>query len=370
MKPTVLHVCISPGLGGLELYSLQLHKKFKSEGYPSLHFCLEESPFEEKLQAENLEAISFKKAKYFSPSISRKMRKIIIERKIEKISIHHLKDLWFLVPALRGLDKVELVGFAQMFIKDISKKDFLHSWLYNRMKNLITLTDIQKEQLKKCLPLKENRYITIPNSIELAKTENLQAAREKIREDLSYNPENKVIGIVGRLDPWKGQLELLQAFVNIQERFPEARLLIVGSETPGEEGYRQKLLDTISNHNVSNKVQMIGFQKNVPEWMSAMDIFVMPSYEEAFGIVLAEAMCVGLPVISTEAGGVPDILVSKDLGQMVEPRSSKAIEKGLIKYLQDDEYRQNTAKAGQSYARDAFDFEKAYLKIKGLMDLT
>ncbi|MEC9281753.1 MAG: glycosyltransferase family 4 protein [Bdellovibrionota bacterium] len=369
MKPTVLHVCISPGLGGLELYSLQLHKKFKSEGYPSLHFCLEDSPFEEKLLAEGLESISFKKAKYFSPSITSKMRKIIIDRNIEKIFVHHLKDLWFLVPALRGLEKVELVGFAQMFIKDISKKDFLHSWLYNRMKNLITLTDLQKEQLKKCLPLKEERYITIPNSIELSKTENLEAARETIRTELSYSSTDKVIGIVGRLDPWKGQLELLQAFVSIEKKYPDTRLLIVGSETPGEEGYKQKLVETILENNLSHKVQMIGFQKNVPEWMSAMDIFVMPSYEEAFGIVLAEAMCVGLPVISTKAGGVPDILVSEKYGQMVEPRSAKAIEMALVKYLDDEAYRNSIALAGQTYAREAFDFEKAYVGIKSLIQL-
>lgn len=367
MKTCVAHVCVTPGLGGLELYSMHIHKMFKEEGYPSLHFCQENSPFEQKLKGEGLDYVSLPKTSYFSPKAIIKVRKEIKARGIKHIYIHHLKDLWFLVPALVGMPEVQLVGFAQMFIKGISKKDFLHEKLYNRMQALITLTDIQKEELKKCLPLKEDRYITIPNSVDMSKFEDLSEARKHIRNQQAYTEANTVIGIVGRLDPWKGQMELLQAFDLMSKEYSGLKLLIVGSETPGEEGYKKQLEDYMKENTLEKDVTLIPFQPNVNEWMSAMDIFVMPSYEEAFGIVLVEAMAAGLPVISTAAGGVPDILQSPELGTMVEPRSATAIAGALREYLSKPEKRSEIGERAQSYATEKYDLNKVYKQVKSLM---
>lgn len=366
-KPTVAHVCVTPGLGGLELYSMHIHKMFKMEGYPSVHFCQENSPFEEKLKEEGLDYISLPKTSYFSWKAISRVRAKVKELGIEHVYIHHLKDLWFLVPALRGMAKVQLVGFAQMFIKNISKKDFLHSILYNRMQKLITLTDLQKEELKKCLPLIEDRYVTVPNSVDMQKFENLETARATIREDMNYESTNTVIGIVGRLDPWKGQLELLKAFFECWKKNKDLRLLIVGSETPGEEGYKEELLRFINEKEIESSVKLIPFQPNVNEWMSSMDIFVMPSYEEAFGIVLVEAMAAGLPVISTNAGGVPDILLDDSLGLKVEPRNFEAIASALEKLLKNPEATKEMAKVGQLYAKEKYDLNNVYKKVKSLM---
>lgn len=366
-KACVAHVCVTPGLGGLELYSMHIHKMFKSEDYPSLHFCQENSPFEEKLKEEGLDYISLPKTSYFSPKAILKVRSEVKKRGIKHIYIHHLKDLWFLVPALKGLVDVQLVGFAQMFIKNISKKDFLHDLLYNRMQALITLTDIQQEELKKCLPLKEERYHTVPNSVDMTKFENLDAARSKIRIDNGYSDENKVVGIVGRLDPWKGQLELIKAYHQVYKSDENLRLLIVGSETPGEEGYKNELLKYVKDNHLESVVKFIPFQPNVNEWMSSMDIFVMPSYEEAFGIVLVEAMATGLPVISTKAGGVPDILKNESLGLMVEPRSSEAIATALSKLLKDQDATRSMANAGKKYATEKYDLNHVYKQVKSLM---
>ena len=217
------------------------------------------------------------------------------------------------------------------------------------------------------MPLKEDRYITIPNSVDMSKFEDLSEARKHIRNQQAYTEANTVIGIVGRLDPWKGQMELLQAFDLMSKEYSGLKLLIVGSETPGEEGYKKQLEDYMKENTLEKDVTLIPFQPNVNEWMSAMDIFVMPSYEEAFGIVLVEAMAAGLPVISTAAGGVPDILQSPELGTMVEPRSATAIAGALREYLSKPEKRSEIGERAQSYATEKYDLNKVYKQVKSLM---
>lgn len=365
-KPFVAHICLSTGLGGLELYSMHIHKMFKKNGYPSIHFCLETFGLESKLKEENLDYECIPKSKYFNPTATLKIRNIIKEKNIKVIYVHHLRDLWVLVPALVGMNDVQLIGFAQMFLKDVNKKDFLHTKLYNRMKNLIVLTDIQKEALKKCLPLKHNKYITIPNSVDMSKY-SPDCRDESLRNELGVKSEEILIGIVGRLDPWKGQIELVEAFNNIKDRFPNSKLLIVGDETPHEPGYREQIEDFIYNENLQERVILRSFQPDVNRWMASMDIFVMPSYEEAFGIVLIEAMASGLPVISTNAGGVPDILENGKYGQLVEPRSSKAIAAALDNYLSDMNKAKVLAHSSREVALEKYDLNNVYKKVESLI---
>lgn len=364
-EAVVVHVCVSPGLGGLELYSLQLHEMFVKDGIACVHAVQENSLFENKLKEVGLSILSFKKTSYFSMSNILKFRKLIKSQKANYVVVHHLKDLWFVVPALWGMKDVRVIGIAQMFLRNVNKKDFLHKALYGRLAKLLALTDLQKQSLLDCLPIESDRVDVIPNSVDMQKFKKLKPeTRMQIRNSLKLSENNILIGLVGRLDPWKGQKELLIAFEKIRKENNNVFLLIIGEETPGESGYKDSLLKFISENKLSDSVFLIGFQENVHEWMSSMDIYVMPSYEEAFGIVLVEAMAAGLPCISTRAGGVPDIIISDEVGCLVEPRSSDAIYKALVPMLSDLGGAKKMGKKAQDYAFEKYDLNSVYLQVK------
>lgn len=366
---TVAHVCVSKGLGGLELYSLQLHEMFKQDGVPSVHFCQKQSLFENKLKEAGLDYISLNKTSYFGLSNILNFRKSVKQHNIKHIYVHHLKDLWFVVPALIGLKDVEVIGVAQMFLKNVNKKDFLHKKLYGRLKKTMALTKIQKQSLLNCLPLKSEDIQVIPNSVNINKFKSLtEDIRSDLRKSVGVQSDEKLIGVVGRLDPWKGQYELLQAFKSINKKFPNTKLIIIGDEVSGSD-YTRKVKDFVAKNDLSEQVIFKGFQKNVHEWMSALDIFVMPSYEEAFGIVLVEAMAAGKPCLSTNAGGVPDIIKDDSIGKLVEPRSASALEEGLSWYLEDWEKAVEVSKKAQKEAYEVYDMNQIYKQVRNLISV-
>ncbi|MFK8139000.1 MAG: glycosyltransferase family 4 protein [Bdellovibrionales bacterium] len=365
-KKKVAHVCLSKGYGGLEIYSLLIHQMFKAAGYPSTHFCLDESGLKKHLEQESLDFHSFAKAKYFNPSVSLKIRKAVLEENIGSIYVHHLRDLWVVVPAIYGLKDVKLVGFAQMFLKDVNKKDYLHSLLYGRLRYLISLTDIQKEALKNCLPIPDEKYVTIPNSVNMDNYSPEKRDRG-LRKSLEVGDNERLIGVVGRLDPLKGQLELVEAFSQLSSEFPDIKLLLVGDETPHQPGYKRELESLISKLNLGNRILLKGFQSDVNRWMASMDVFVMPSYEETFGIVLIEAMASQVPVVSTRAGGVPEILNNGDLGGLAEPKSADSLVMELRKILTHWERSVETARKARVVALDRYDLNNVFKKVESLI---
>ena len=204
---TVAHVCVSKGLGGLELYSLQLHEMFKQDGIKSLHFCQKNSLFEEKLKEAGLDFISMKKTSYLGFSNILKFRKLVKQHNIKHIYVHHLKDLWFVVPALVGFKDVEVIGVAQMFLRNVNKKDFLHRKLYGRLKKTMALTEIQKQSLLNCLPLKSEDIQVIPNSVNMEKFKSLsENTRWQLREEIGVKKSEKLLELWGDLIRGKGNL--------------------------------------------------------------------------------------------------------------------------------------------------------------------
>lgn len=366
---TVAHVCVSKGLGGLELYSLQLHEKFKNDGISSIHFCQKNSLFESKLEESGVNFISLNKTSYFGLSNILRFRKAVKEHNIKHVFVHHLKDLWFVVPALKGMDDVEVIGVAQMFLNNVNKKDFLHTKLYGRLKKTMALTEIQKQSLLNCLPLDDKDIQVIPNSVDMEKFKNLKPKiRHKIRSELGILDNEKLIGVVGRLDPWKGQYELLNAFKEVHKKYSDTKLIVIGDEVSGTK-YNQKLYDFVTENSLQDNVIFKGFQKNIHEWMYSLDIFVMPSYEEAFGIVLVEAMAAGKPCLSTNAGGVPDIITNNEIGVLVQPRSDKELVRGLECYLSDWDKALDVGKNAQTNAFNTYDMNKIFKEIKSLVNL-
>lgn len=370
MTRKIAHVCAAKGLGGLELYSIHLHQKFKQHGFEGIHYTLEQSKLDQKLKSMNLPVISIPQSGYLSWERIKQFRKSIREEGIKQIIVHHLKDLWFVTPALWGMNDVEVIGVSHMFIKNINKKDPLHWYLYRRLKKLISLTEVQKKALLKCLPVKDEQIAVIPNGIDLSQFKSFNPEkRQELRDLISVSKDEILIGLVGRIEPLKGQLELLQAFSSLNLKNKKLKLCFIGDLNKEKHSeYMESLKKIIESKKLDKFVSILSFQNNIANWMHAFDVFVMPSHEETFGIVLIEAMAAGLPCISTRAGGVPDIIHSKELGSLVAPKSALELERALELIVADPDRRQRIGMASREHAFKNYDLEKIFMRIKNLFD--
>ena len=345
--------------------SVKYTRLFKEHGYPSFEICEPGSPICQALSEQGLEAKTVTSGKYFAPRATLQIRRWIKENNVKAVFLHHMKDIWLVTPALYGMPEVKLFGFARMFFKDVNKKDFLHDHMYGRLNKMIALSHIQKDFLKNCLPVDDAHFAVIPNGVD---TERFRprARREDIREAWGVGQEHVLFGLIGRLDRQKGSLEFVEAAAEVLERNPLARFVLVGGNTLGEGGFDLLVRSRLRMLHLEGKVTLTDFRKDIPDVMNALDVFVMPSYEENFANVLLEALASGLPTISTNSGGTPEILDQGRTGLLCDPRNASSLARAMIETL-NPEVSEKLAKLARTKAEREYDMRRVFTRVEALV---
>ncbi|MBC8140120.1 MAG: glycosyltransferase family 4 protein [Armatimonadetes bacterium] len=196
---------------------------------------------------------------------------------------------------------------------------WLHQPVLNRLlacDHVVTVSDfIRREALRHGVA--PERVTTILNTADPL-TLSPEGSREAVRAELGVAPDAPFWGNISRLDPEKGQEDILRAFARVVREFPEARLLIVGSETPWKPGYRAHLETLAAELKIERQVIFAGFRSDVPRLLAALDGFIHPSFKEPFGLAIAEAAQAGLPIVAYADGGTPELVHHGVTGLLAE----------------------------------------------------
>lgn len=350
--PRALQICLSPSWGGLEMVCYEIAKDPAFNVV--MNVTLRDSILEKKFKEENIPFQILKMKKEFTPGAISNLRKLIKENQIELVVVQRLRDLLGLRLALWGMNQVKVVGFSHTFVS-YNKKDPLHAWLYQRMSTLITLTNLQKENLLKHLPVKESQLVIIPNAVD---TEIVHPNKKSdtIRKEFSMSSNDILIGLVGRLDKAKGQHLLLEAAKNLkQSGIENFKIILIGEETRHEPGTLQKLKDYVETQGLKDQVIFTGFRSDIDRIAASLDVMVMASDGETFGRVVIEGMAAGVPVIATDAGGVPDIIDDGITGLLFPPKDAEKLSKALMKMINDVSLRNQIGLNGRAKAQKVYD---------------
>ncbi len=156
-----------------------------------------------------------------------------------------------------------------------------------------------------------------------------------MRTKLGLSNDGPLVGMVGRLQRWKGMHVFLAAMAHVHEKRPDVRAVIVGAPHETEPEYADELHAQASALGLGGVVTFAGFQANIPDWMQAMEVFVHASDREPFGIVVIEAMALGKPVIAGSEGGPAEIITDGDDGLLVPYGDDRSLAKAILRYLDD-----------------------------------
>jgi glycosyltransferase involved in cell wall biosynthesis len=140
---------------------------------------------------------------------------------------------------------------------------------------------------------------------------------ERIRQSLLHGKRGPIIGTIARLQPWKRIDLFLQATALLKTAFPDIMVVIVGGESHGLSAGTGEELRQLGIALLGDSVLFAGEQRQVGNWLDAMDVFVLPSAGEPFGIVLVEALAAGKPVLACAGGGPEEIITSEVVGQIL-----------------------------------------------------
>lgn len=182
---------------------------------------------------------------------------------------------------------------------------------------IICVGQSECDEVRKRYPEKSVYYV--PNGVDVKRF--ASADGELFRKKYGFQPLEKLVLCVSRIDYQKNQLGLVRAFSSFAEQHPEHRLVLLGPVTV--EGYRDEINAEIQRLELSSKVRLIeGIPPDsllLPSAYNAAEIFVLPSWHEPFGIVVLEAWAAGLPVIASAVGGIPGFAEEGRTILMAEP---------------------------------------------------
>ncbi len=180
--------------------------------------------------------------------------------------------------------------------------------------------------------------------------------RRKARREWGLPDDRPAVGMVGRLVEWKGPDVFLRAAARVAESFPEAVFFLVGGAIFGREDYPEELRELSRSLGLEGRVVFTGFLEDPLPLMAALDCLVHASVEpEPLGMVILEAMSLGLPVVATDGGGVPEVVEEGRTGLLVPPGDPEALAQAVCWMLAHPEERKEMGERGKRRAEEAFE---------------
>ena len=190
----------------------------------------------------------------------------------------------------------------------------------------------------------------------------------KVNQNIQ-KPSYKVILHVARLVEKKGTKYLIEAFSNVYQEYKEVKLVIIGDGP-----LAPQLKQMVKDLNLKSEVVFLGAlpHKEVLEWMQKADIFSLPSItakngdSEGLGMVFLEAALYNVPSVATKHGGIPEVVLDKKTGLLVEEKNSKELANALLTLLKDEKLRENLGDRANKMVKEKFDINKQTQKLEEL----
>jgi glycosyltransferase involved in cell wall biosynthesis len=214
---------------------------------------------------------------------------------------------------------------------------------------ILGVSDYMREYLKK-YGIYVSRYSTIYDRVNVEDyRKRVTKNPQQIRDEFSVKADQPIIGIIGNLQRWKGQMTVIEAVNLLHDKYPNMKCLLVGDSSNRNEDdirYFKELTDKIMSYNLNNNIIITGYRNDIPDVLNAMDIFIHASIEpEPFGMVVLEAMGMGKAVIASNEGGPVEIIENNVSGILIEP-GNPCLLAGKMDLLLSNKPLQNTM--GQS----------------------
>jgi len=214
---------------------------------------------------------------------------------------------------------------------------------------IITLTELEKQDFIRFKVAGEHKISVIYQGLELESYSHPPVNRIEMRKAFNINADELAVGMVARLEPIKGPMYFIEAAREVAQRNSKTKFIIVG-----EGSLRRHLEERVKALGLSERFNFSGWQENVTAIVSLLDVLVLPSLNEAVGMVLIEAQAAGVAVVATRVGGIPEIIKDNENGLLVPPADPSEIAKAVNSLLEDMQKRERFVRMGRAQLEGKF----------------
>lgn len=353
----ILQVNSAQNWGGGEVYTINLCQKLVAKGHKVSLACRPDSAIKKIASQDGISIYELPLTGAIDFQSALKLSQYCKKNGIDIVHAHLARDYWIARYLKVILPSIRLV-FTRHLLKPI-KSTASRKWLFKKVDKVIAVSNAVQESLLVQNLLSPKRIITIYNGIN---TNRFASAHPgTIRKEFGFDNDIKLIGMVGQIAPHKGNDLFLKSAASVYCQYSNVRFLLVGDDFQNGK-YIEKLKQLSINLGIEDKVFFLGPRLDIPEIMKDLNIFVLASKNEPFGLVITEAMAAGIPVVVTNAGGAKEI-VDITTGLLVEPDQPVLLTNAIMTLLTDDRTSTTIGKAGQERAKEEFDLDRMVDKI-------
>lgn len=265
------------------------------------------------------------------------VRRVVARGRFDVVNTHSRSDT---VRAAMGarLARAPLIVRTRHLAKPINSL-YAYTWLAHR---IIAVSQYVRGQLLDG-GVRPEAVVTIHSPIVLPECDE----QRSVRQELGLPDDALVVGCVAVMRAEKGHADLIDAFHRILAKFPQAHLLLVGEGMP----VFGRLKAQVATLGLESRVHFLGRRHDIGNVLQALDVFALPTHREAFGTAFVEAAAMGVPVIGTDVGGVPETMQAGVTGLLVPPRDPAALAAALESLLADPARRRRMGEAGREMVR-------------------
>lgn len=344
----VLHLINGEFYSGAERVQDLLALRLPESGFDIGFACLKPGQFLECRQSQNVPLYAVPMKSRFDLSPAKEVARLLVEHQYDLLHTHTPRA------ALIGRIASQKTGIPFLHhVHSPTRRDTenrlrnllntaIENWSLARTSRLIAVSSSLSRYLKDC-GFPEERIRVVPNGVPI-----LKSSVYWQKPTTSW-----VIGTVALFRPRKGLEVLLEALALLIKKGIDVRLRAVGGfETAA---YEQTIKTLVNQLGLEESIDWTGFTQNVKDEFEKMDLFALPSlYGEGLPMVVLEAMSSGLPVVSTNVEGIPEVLGAKDAGVIVEPQNALAMADGIELLVGTEGLAAKIASIGHARQRDYF----------------
>ena len=372
----VLHVCPSRSFSGLEQYALELATYQQSQGLQVGFVVCPKTTLEEECVKRKIQTVDFLYDSWLGRlSFWRRMNSLLgREKDIKAVHLHMTDEVAHIsLPIFwRRLRKLwthrpKIIFQAHIWINH-RKKDIYHRMLYSNIDEVWCSSEPAKRALIDSLP--ENlRVMKIFNyGRDISRMTPQILNRDEARRFLELQDGRKTLGTVSRIEKAKGIRELVEASVPLLEQDPKLELVVIGGTSPNNQEaqeYFESLKKDVARLPQAIK-ERIFFKGTIPEshrYLKAFDLYVLPSYLECFSLSLLDAQLAALPVVGSQSGGTPEIVIPGQTGWLFEPENVGSLRKALAEALSENNFWPQYGQRAQKRVIQDFDQSKIFQEM-------
>lgn len=362
----ILYISESAVLGGAEISLLDIITSLdKEKSYP-FFICSQDGPLAEKLRKEKIstDIIKLEKVRQvrfwrFLSSIKRLASFI----KANKIDIIHANSTRanFLAGIAARFCSIPVVWHVRNLVApgiyiDLEK---YFTWLAQAI-------IVNSMATGKRFPKASKKTFVIYNGVDLDKFK-VKVNADKLRREFNLNPQARIVAVVGRLGPGKGQDIFLRAATLVRKELDNVKYFIIGSACFPQDVHLENSLKSLAvSLGLGDDCLFTGFRPDMPDIMNSIDILVSPESitGQAFGRVLVEAMACAKPVIATDAGGAVEVVDRDITGILVPMRDVETLAAAIKLLVQDRELCAKMGQAGTKRVAELFNLKNTVKQIE------